>query len=48
MGLAGRDGERDRIAEGVDEGVDLGRQSTAGAPEGLVLTPFLRAPALCW
>jgi hypothetical protein len=41
-------GERDgdRIAQGVDDDVDLGGQSAAGASDGL-LAVFFRAPALC-
>jgi hypothetical protein len=32
VGLAWRDGERDRVAERVDEGVDLGRQPPRERP----------------
>lgn len=39
--------ERHRIAQGIDERVNLGRQSTARATDRLVFAPFLRAPALC-
>jgi len=35
------------IAQGIDEGVNLGRQSAARAPDRLIFAPFLRAPALC-
>src|SRR3954466_1431861 len=38
----------DRIAERIDGGVDFGAQPAARASDGLILTPFLRAPALCW
>src|SRR3954447_19366790 len=38
----------DRIAECIDGGVNFGAQPSARAPDGLILTPFLRAPALCW
>ena len=34
------------IAECIDGGVDFGAQPAARAPDGLILTPFLRAPAL--
>ena len=37
----------DRIAEGVDERVNLGGQSAAGSADGL-RTVFFLAPALCW
>ena len=37
-----------RIAERIDGGVNFGAQPSARAPDGLILTPFLRAPALCW
>jgi len=39
--------DRQRIAERVDDGVDLGRQSTARPPERLLVAVFLGAPALC-
>ena len=37
----------DRIADGVDERVNLGCQSAAGSADGL-RTVFFWAPALCW
>src|SRR3954447_2260326 len=37
-----------RIAERIDGGVNFGAQPSARASDGLILTPFLRAPALCW
>ena len=43
--LAQREGHG--IAQGIDEGVNLGRQSAARAPDRLIFAPFLRAPALC-
>jgi hypothetical protein len=46
-GLAGGQGDADRIAQGVDDNVDLGGQSASGAADGLVAV-FFRAPALCW
>ena len=46
--LPGREGEPGRVAERVDGGVDLGAQAAAAAPDRLVATPFLTAPALCW
>ncbi len=39
--------DRQRIAERVDDGVDLGRQSAARPPERFRPTVFLGAPALC-
>jgi hypothetical protein len=37
-----------RVAQRVDERVDLGAQSTARATDRLVLAGFFWAPALCW
>jgi hypothetical protein len=45
--LAAGEAERQRIAQGVDDHMDLGGQSAARAAYGLVDPPFLRAPALC-
>ena len=45
--LAGAEPHLDRIAEGVDERVNLGGQSAAGSADGL-RTVFFLAPALCW
>lgn len=45
--LAAGQGEAGRVAERVDQGVDLGRQSAFAPPDGLLRAPFLRAPALC-
>ena len=47
-GLAWGQAEGDRIAQRIDEGVDLGGQSAPGAADGLVAAVFFRAPALCW
>jgi hypothetical protein len=48
MGLAAGQSKADRIAECIHEGVDLGAQATLAAPDGLLTTPFLGAPELCW
>ena len=45
--LARAEHHLDRIAEGVDEGVNLGGQSAAGSADGLRAV-FFWAPALCW
>jgi hypothetical protein len=45
--LAAGEAERQRVAQGVDDHMDLGGQSAARAAYGLVDPPFLRAPALC-
>ena len=37
----------ERIAERIDQCVDLGTQSAARAPDRLVLASFFWAPALC-
>ena len=39
--------EADRVAKRIDEGMDLGAQSAARAPDRLVLAGFFLAPALC-
>ena len=39
--------KRQRVAQGVDDHMDLGGGAAARAAYGLVETPFLRAPALC-
>lgn len=46
-GLARGQREFYRVAERIDQGVDLGGQSAAGSADGL-LAVFFRAPALCW
>ena len=45
--LAAGQKEPDRVAQRVDQRVDLGAQSTSRAPDRLVLTDFFWAPALC-
>lgn len=47
-GLAGSQREGDRIAQGIDKGVDFGGQSTSRSSDRLVAAVFFRAPALCW
>jgi len=47
VGLPRREYHLDRIAEGIDQGVDFGGQSAARSADGL-LAVFFRAPALCW
>jgi len=39
--------DADWIAQGVDEGMDLGAQSASRAPDRLVFPIFFWAPALC-
>jgi hypothetical protein len=39
--------EAERVAERVDQCMDLGTQSAARAPDRLVLAGFFFAPALC-
>ena len=48
VNLAAGQTDRQRIAERIDDGVDLRRQAAARTAYGLVKAPFLRAPALCW
>ena len=45
--LAAGEAKRQRIAQGVDDHMDLAGQAAARAAYGLVEPPFLRAPALC-
>ena len=45
--LARAEHHLDRIAEGIDERVNLGGQSAAGSADGLRAV-FFWAPALCW
>ena len=45
--LARAEHHLDRIAEGIDERVNLGGQSAAGSADGL-RTVFFWVPALCW
>ena len=45
--LSARQAERQRVAQGVDDHMDLGGRAAARATYGLVDPPFLRAPALC-
>ena len=47
MGLAAGQADNKRIAQRIDDGVDLGRQPAARAAYGFSAPPFLRAPALC-
>ena len=46
--VARRDQQLYRATLGVDTRVDFRREPTARAADGLVETPFLSAPALCW
>ena len=45
--LPAGEAERQRVAQGVDDHMDLGGRAAARAAYGLVETPFLSAPALC-
>lgn len=47
VNLAAGEADCERIAQGIDDGMDLGGQPAPRAPDGMVLAPFLRAPALC-
>jgi len=44
--LAAGEEEADRVAQRIDQAVDLGAQFTERAPDRLILANFL-APALC-
>ena len=39
--------ETERVAEGIDQSMDLGAQAATGSPDRLVLADFFWAPALC-
>jgi len=39
--------DRKRVSQSIDYGVNFSRQAAARAAYGLILSPFLRAPALC-
>jgi hypothetical protein len=45
--LARRQRQGDRIAESIDDGVDLGAQSASRPADSLILAFFFLAPALC-
>ena len=45
--LPRREREPGRVAERVNQGVDLGAQAASAAPDRLVAAVFLTAPALC-
>jgi hypothetical protein len=45
--LAAGQEEANRVAQCVDQSVDLGAQPAARVPDRLVLTGFFWAPALC-
>ena len=47
MGLARRQEEGQRIAQGIDQRMDFGAQSAFAAPDRLVFAVFFWAPALC-
>jgi hypothetical protein len=47
MRLAARQMKANRVAEAINEGMDLGAQTTARAADGLVFVTFFWAPALC-
>ena len=48
MRLARGQEEAEWIAQGIDQGVDLGAQSAFASPDRLVFAVFFWAPALCW
>jgi hypothetical protein len=47
MGLARRQYEAQRIAKGIDKGMDLCAQPAFAASDRLVFAVFFCAPALC-
>jgi hypothetical protein len=46
MGLSRRQHQFDRISQGIDEGVDFGRQSAAGSTDRLLAVFFSRPGAM--
>ena len=47
MSLPAAQDEADRVAQRIDQGMDLGAQAPARAADGLIVTRFLGAPARC-
>ena len=47
MRLSGGQVEGERVAEGIDQGMDFGAQSAFAAADRLVAAVFFGAPALC-
>lgn len=45
--LAWGEPQDERIAQSIDESMDLGAQASSGSSDGLALAPFFGAPALC-
>lgn len=48
VNLAAGQTDRQRVAQRIDNGMDFCREAASRPTYGLVETPFLRAPALCW
>jgi len=48
MGLTRSQEEADGIAQGIDQGMDLGAQPAFAAADRLIRAVFFLAPALCW
>lgn len=48
VNVSAGEAHRQRIAWRIDDGVNLGRQSSARAADRFIRIPFFRAPALCW
>jgi hypothetical protein len=46
-GLPRCQGEGDGVAQSIDQGMNLGRQSASGPSDRLILASFFWAPALC-
>lgn len=47
VGLARRQEEADRIAQSIDQGMDLGAQPAFASADRLIFAVFFLAPALC-
>ena len=47
MALAGQEDEANQIAQGINQGDDLGGQTAARPPDGLILSPPF-APLAFW
>lgn len=47
MRLASRQEKAGRVAQRIDDGVDLGARPASGATDGLIRSGFFGAPALC-
>jgi hypothetical protein len=48
VNVSAGEAHRQRIAQRIDDGVNLGRQASARTADRFVRIPFFRAPPPCW